>query len=78
MFGYQQCCHCLTPGGATAWAYYFPGEVISSPVSNTRGMALLADENFTLQAFGPCPPPAQTSWPMFRHDLRHTGRVGGP
>jgi hypothetical protein len=53
------------------------GEIFfASPTLTTNGNIIIADNYNQLFAFKYGTPPAQTTWPMFRHDLRHTGKAG--
>ncbi|MEO0115800.1 MAG: hypothetical protein ABIK93_10075, partial [candidate division WOR-3 bacterium] len=51
-------------------------DVKSSPVIGPNGWIYAASED-GIYAFKINKTLANTDWPMFRHDIKHTGRVGG-
>ena len=70
--------HGLSLDGKTnVWSATLPANLSSAPVVGPDGM-VYASCNFHLCAIRPpnLLPPAKSSWPMFRANARHTGRVG--
>jgi len=61
--------------GIVKWSHHTGGAVISSPVIGTDGTVYVGSDSGFLFALRGDSPPAASSWPMFRHDARHTGRV---
>jgi outer membrane protein assembly factor BamB len=62
-----------TPG-TQKWAFSM-GEVVSSPAVGADGTIYVGGSNsWSLHAiYGDSPGLASSSWPMFHHDLQHTG-----
>jgi outer membrane protein assembly factor BamB len=75
--------HSLTAGGTTNWVLnigvspFLSGQVFSSPVIADDGTIYIGVMQ-TLVAVAGAAPPAQSAWPMHRHDARHTGRLSAP
>ena len=63
--------------GSGLWEAQVPDNLSSSPVISNQGQIYFACGRY-LQAVQPpvALMPAKSSWPMFRADARHTGRVG--
>ncbi len=59
--------------GTQKWAYTTGGEVNSSPAIAADGTIYVGSEN--LYAIYGTSKLASTPWPMFHHDLKHTGRI---
>jgi hypothetical protein len=59
------------------WSYQTGGYVWSSPAIGGDGTIYVGSTEldhylYAIQGIGPL---ADTPWPMFHHDLKHTGRV---
>lgn len=63
------------PDGDFVWRYALEGSSRSSPVVGTDGTIYGASNSMELHAIRNAVPLAATSWPMFRADPQHTGRV---
>ena len=61
--------------GVAEWSHHTGGAVISSPVIGADGTVYVGSDSGFLFALSGDSPPAASSWPMFRHDARHTSRV---
>ncbi len=67
------------PGEDVRWTVRTESNVSSSLTVGADGLVYFMGERY-LYAVQPLPrglPPAKSSWPMFRANARHTGRVGG-
>ena len=69
--------YCISTSGGLSWQHLTGGPVESSPVIGTDGIIYVCSKDGHLYAIHGSGNLAITSWPMFRHDLRHTGRLGG-
>jgi hypothetical protein len=67
----------LGPDGTQLWRLTLKYPVNSSPVIGDNGVIYVADNRFfnALVATNGSSPLAKSSWPMFRANPRHTGRV---
>ena len=68
--------YAIDSSGTVAWTFATGNTVFSSPVLTEDGRLLFIGEDgflYCLLASGP-PPPAQSPWPMFKHDAQRTGR----
>jgi len=65
--------------GTVLWRADTEANLSSSPVVGLDGMIYFMGDRFlyAVQTVGPGLPPARSSWPMFRGNAQHTGRVGG-
>ena len=65
-----------TDDGAGLWEGHATNEITSSLVVSQQGLVYFSCGKW-VQALQPPTPlqPAKSSWPMFRADARHTGRV---
>ena len=64
--------------GSVKWQYE-TGEVVNSaPAIGPDGIVYVGSEDGYLYAIQGSGSLTSSPWPMFRHDLLHTGRVGGP
>ena len=68
------------PNGNTDWRIEVTANLTASPVIATNGTVYVADGKmvYAINSSAGLPPPARSSWPMFRADARHTGRVQIP
>src|SRR5204862_904610 len=60
------------------WRFSTASAVLSEPVIDAQGTVYVGTADGTLYAVYGSSPPAKTSWPMVRRDLRHTGAVSYP
>ena len=65
----------IGPDGKWRWGVYELGLITSSPVIAPDGTVYILSYDNKLNAFKASSPPAKSSWPMFRADAQHTGRV---
>ena len=68
----------INPDGTLKWKYTTGDWVSSSPAIGPDGTIYVGSNDNNLYAIYGSGTLASTSWPMFHHDLKHTGRVGGP
>jgi outer membrane protein assembly factor BamB len=66
-----------TADGSLKWRYDTGAEVNSAPAIGSDGTIYIGAENGYLYAIKGSGVLALGPWPMFHHDLAHTGRVGG-
>jgi len=66
------------PDGDWTWNYWLEGPSRSSVCTGSDGTIYAASTGGKLYALLSSMPLAQSSWPMFRGDPRHTGRARGP
>jgi outer membrane protein assembly factor BamB len=59
------------------WHFSADGNLAASPVIGDNGTIYICDGMFlhAINSANGLPPPAKSSWPMFRANARHTGRV---
>ena len=68
--------YALNSAGALKWRFETGGRVSSSPVIGPDGTVYVKSQDHFLYAFEDSSGGlADSSWPMFRHDLKHTGRL---
>lgn len=60
--------------GSNIWSFTTGGAVFSSPVIGTNGTVYIASEDGNIYALNGSSALARSPWPMFRHDVRHTGK----
>jgi len=71
--------YAINPDGSQKWAFSTPNDVFSSPAIGSDGIIYVGSDDGNLYAiYGSSGGLANTPWPMFHHDLKHSGRVGGP
>ncbi len=78
---YDNNLYALNPDGTEKWRFATGSYVYSSPVLGVDGTIYVGSQDNNLYAVGvqgETPQLANTAWPMFRHDVRHTGRYGAP
>lgn len=68
--------YALNRDSTLKWRYYLGGDVWSSPVIGPNGTVYVASADGYLYAIEGGSPPAQSPWPMYLHDARHTGWAG--
>jgi outer membrane protein assembly factor BamB len=59
--------------GSNVWTFAAGGAVSSSPAIGTNGAIYFGSADYHLYALSGTSGLATAPWPMFRHDLRHTG-----
>jgi outer membrane protein assembly factor BamB len=67
--------YAINPNGTLKWSYQTGDNVFSSPAIGADGTIYVGSKDYYLYAIQGLGPLANTPWPMFHHDLRHTGRV---
>ena len=70
--------YAINPDGSLKWTYNTGGMVESSPAIGSDGTIYVGSRDGKLYAIQGTGTLASSPWPMFRHDLRHSGRSGGP
>jgi len=71
--------HALNPDGTEKRIFLTNGVVISSPIIENDGTIYVGSWDNNIYAFlSSSVGLAATPWPMFHHDLKHTGRAGEP
>jgi len=71
--------YAINPDGTKKWAFPTGDNVESSPVTGSDGTIYVGSRDNNLYAiYGSSGGLANTPWPMFHHDLKHSGREGGP
>jgi outer membrane protein assembly factor BamB len=68
--------YALTPDGTLKWRYDLGHPVRSSPVIGADGRVYIVSYDGYLYAIEGGSPPADSPWPMYMHDARHTGWAG--
>ena len=70
MFAFEQ-------NGAELWHVDTEANLGASPVIGEDGTVYISDGRFlsAINSTNGLPPPAKSSWPVFRANSRHTGRV---
>lgn len=67
----------VSSDGTIWWRCEVGGSLDSSPIINPGGSVYIGSSNGYVYKIKGSAGPATGVWPMFRHDYRHTGRVGG-
>ena len=70
--------YAINPDGTLKWKYETGYMVCSSPAIGSDGTIYVGSGDGNLYAIYGSGTLASTPWPMFHHDLKHTGRAGGP
>jgi outer membrane protein assembly factor BamB len=67
----------MSTNGKVEWATYFNGDITAAPTISKDGIVYVVGYGY-LKAFDPtnAAPPANSPWPLFRANARHTGHVG--
>jgi outer membrane protein assembly factor BamB len=65
------------PNGTELWSVDLAGDPVASPAIGSNGTVFVCDGPYlhAINSTSGLAPPAKSSWPMFRADARHTGRV---
>ncbi len=66
--------YAINPNGTLNWACATGDDVYSSPALASDGTIYVGSRDHKLYAICGTPKLANTSWPMFHHDRKHTGR----
>ena len=68
----------INPDGTEKWVFTAGGDVESSPAIGSDGTVYVGSMDGKLYAiYGDSGKLASSPWPMFHHDLKHTGDVSG-
>ena len=68
--------YAINPDGTRKWIFTAKGEVHSSPAIGSDGTIYVGAHDYNLYAIeGNSGGLANSPWPMFHHDLRHTGQA---
>ena len=68
--------YAIHPDGTLKWSYPTGDYIYSSPTIGADGTIYVGSWDFKLYAiYGSSPGLANSPWPMFHHDLKHTGLV---
>ena len=71
--------YAINPDGTEKWTFLMGENTFACPAIGPNGTIYLGSFDNNLYAIlGSSGGLANTAWPMFLHDLRHSGRVGGP
>jgi hypothetical protein len=71
--------YAINPNGTLKWSYATGSSIFSSPAIGTDGTIYVGSLDGSLYAIYSSSPGLATSpWPMFHHDLQHTGRLATP
>jgi outer membrane protein assembly factor BamB len=70
--------YAINPDGSLKWSFKTGYLVDSSPAIGSDGTIYVGSWDNKLYAIYGSSSLADTPWPMFGHDLRHTSRVGSP
>jgi hypothetical protein len=70
--------YAINPDGSLKWSFKTGWAVDSSPAIGSDGTIYVGSRDSKLYAIYGSGDLADTPWPMFGHDLRHTSRVGSP
>ena len=71
--------YAINPNGTLKWSYVTGNGIDSSPAIGADGTIYVGSEDHKLYAINSSSRGlAPSSWPMFRHDLKHTGYVLAP
>lgn len=73
----DHCVYALNPSGSLRWSYATGGDVRSSPAIGPDGTIYVGSYDGYLYAIYGTGTLANTDWPMFHHDIVHSGRIGG-
>jgi outer membrane protein assembly factor BamB len=67
----------INPDGTEQWRVTLVTTLANSPVIGRDGTVYACDGNrlYAINSTNGLAPPAKSSWPMFRANARHTGRV---
>jgi len=71
--------YAINPDGTEKWTFEIGENTFSGPAIGSNGTIYVGSNDGNLYAiYGSSGGLANTPWPMFLHNLKHTGRVGGP
>jgi outer membrane protein assembly factor BamB len=75
---YDNKLYAINPDGTLKWSFTTGSSVSSSPAIGSDGTIYVGSCDYKLYAIYGSGTLANTPWPKFHHDLKNTGRVGGP
>ena len=67
--------YALTSDGKLKWAFTTGLNITNSPTIGTDGTVYIGSGDKKFYAIKGSSPLANSAWPMYRHDLQHTGRA---
>jgi hypothetical protein len=72
--------YAVYPGGTERWTFFMDGAVSSSPAVGAGGTIYVGGiyPSNLYAIYGDSSGLARSAWPMFHHDLRHTGNSSTP
>ena len=71
--------YAINPDGTLKWKFETEDYVTSSPAIGDDGTVYVgSDDGYLYAIYSDSPGPADSPWPMFRHDTEHTGRFKKP
>jgi hypothetical protein len=71
--------YAINPDGTLKWKFETEDYVTSSPAIGDDGTVYVgSDDGYLYAIYSDSPGPADSPWPMFRHDTKHTGRFKKP
>ena len=73
----DKCIYAISPNGKLKWRYLTGDYVEASPSISPDGTIYIGSYDGYLYAIQGSSPLANSAWPMYQHDLKHTGRAGG-
>jgi outer membrane protein assembly factor BamB len=71
------CLYAVNSDGTFKWRFRANAGIESSPALATDGTVYVGADDDYLYGIRGSGTLATAPWPMFQHDLKHTGRVGG-
>jgi len=71
--------YAINPDGTNKWSSSIVSDISSSPAIGPDGTIYVGSlDNKVYAIYGSSGGLANSPWPMFHHDLKHSGREGGP
>jgi len=67
--------YAVNPDGTLKWKLNTPASISSSPVIGADGTVYVGTSRYLYAIYSSSEGLADSPWPMFRHDAKHTGRA---